>query len=164
MRRAYDEGLLPDEMQEDYLRAATRIDFVYLAYSVIEREYGPMRKLLYERGDISNPYYDPELIFHDVPSNCGYDNYDGRRVAALNMLGIVKGGERPPVTAFRPICTTFTMTTPVFISPRAVPNVYRLRSIGVMRGVGGNCFAPTKNTHTIEESIVTFMRLIDYVS
>lgn len=191
VRRAYDKGLLPDEMQEDYLRAATRIDFVYLAYSVIEREYGPMRKLLYERGDIPNPYYVPELIFHDVPSNCGYDEYDGRRVAALNMLGIVKGVGGDRFEPFRTITReeAAAMLDRVYsflrwgtatrngipadmydfydddasISPWAVPNVYRLRSIGVMRGVGGNRFAP-KDTHTIEESIVTFMRLIDYVS
>lgn len=189
VQRAYAEGLLPDEMQEDYLRAAKRIDFVYLAYSVIERKCGPMRQLLYERGDIPHPYYTPELIFCDVPSNCGYDEYDGYRAAALNLLGIVKGVGENRFEPFRTITReeAAAMLDRVYsflqwgsathndtgmydfydddasISTWAVSNVYRLRAIGVMRGVGGNRFAP-KDTHTIEESIVTFMRLMDYVS
>lgn len=185
--RAYDMKLLPDYMLEDYSLPATRIDFVRLAYAVVERRCGLVQQILYDRGIISDQQTGPALTFTDVPQYNGYDAYDQYRVAVLYELGIIKGVGDNKFEPNRAITReeAAVMLSRVYsfikwgavsqytlggtdnqyndsavISPWAFYDVYNMRAVHVMNGIENNHFAP-QGVHSIEESIVTFVRLLE---
>lgn len=188
--RAYQMDLVPDYMLKDFSLTTTRLDFVRLAYNVIEDQCGDMQKVLYEHGAVENMGTSPKLIFEDIPGYSGYDGYDGYdfyRVAALNALGIINGvGNNrfePDRTITREEAAAMLDRVHSFIrwgevrdytygnsldmlygdndeiSNWAFYNVYNMRSIQVMNGIGNNLFAP-KGCYSREQSIVTFVRLL----
>lgn len=178
-------------MLMDYPLATTRLDFVRLAYSVIENQCGDMQKVLYEYGAVEAPDVDPEYVFEDMPEDSGYDGRDGYRIAALNALGIINGvgGNRfePDRAITREEAAALLNRIHSFIrwgevryyyyegsldqlygdndeiSDWAFYDVYNMRSIQVMNGVGSNLFAP-KDCYSREQSIVTFVRLLNHAS
>lgn len=189
--RAYQMDLVPGYMLMDYPLATTRLDFVRLAYSVIENQCGDMQKVLYEYGAVEAPDVDPEYVFEDMPEDSGYDGRDGYRIAALNALGIINGvgGNRfePDRAITREEAAALLNRIHSFIrwgevryyyyegsldqlygdndeiSDWAFYDVYNMRSIQVMNGVGSNLFAP-KDCYSREQSIVTFVRLLNHAS
>ena len=186
--KAYDMGLIPEYMLADYSHTTTRIDFVRLAFNAIEQHSGWMQQVLYDNGLVDSIELGPSLVFDDVSFNCGYDEYDGYRVAALNALGIVLGVGNDKFEPYREITreeaavllsrvhsflrwgevrsysyknsTTNLYADNDSISSWAVYDVYNMKAIDVMNGIGNNRFSP-KGTYTIEQSIVTFVRLLD---
>lgn len=188
--RAYDMELLSDYMLEDYAMTTTRLDFVRLAFNAIEEKNGWMQQILYKKGLVADMDLGPSVPFVDVPEGGTHDDgYDQYRVAALSALGIVNGvgdGKFEPNRAITReeaavllnrvhsflewgevrYYTYRNSTDQLYgdigeISDWAFYDVYNMRSIDVMGGVGDNRFAP-KGRYTIEQSIVTFMRLLDY--
>lgn len=189
--RAHNMNLLPDYMLSDYSATATRIDFVRLAYAAIESRSGRMQNVLYNKGLVADLEKGPSLVFTDVPQYCGYDEYDQYRVAALNALGIINGTGAGKFEPNRAVTReeAAAMLNRVYsffawgsvksytfegsmndlyadnaaISEWAFYDVYNMRTINVMNGVGNNRFAP-KNRHTVEESIVTLVRILECTS
>ena len=188
---AYQMGLVPDYMLMDFSLTTTRLDFVRLAYNVIENQCGWMQQILYEHKVVEDLNTGPRLAFGDIPENSGYDGYDRYRVAALNALGIVNGvGDdrfepdraitREEAAALLNRVHSFILWGEVKyysyvssqdklyddndeISDWAFCDVYNMRSIQVMNGIGNNLFAP-KKSYSREQSIVTFVRLLNYGS
>lgn len=187
--RAYQMDLVPDYMLRDFLMPTTRLDFVRLAYNVIENQCGNMQKVLYEHGAVKDMSTGPKLFFEDIPEDSGYDGYDGYRIAALNALGIISGvGNNrfePARTITREEAAALLNRVHSFlrwdevryytydnslnelysdndkISNWAFFDVYNMRLIKIMEGVGNNLFAP-KECFSREQSIATFVRILNY--
>ena len=186
---AYEMDLIPEYMLKNFSTAATRMDFVRLAFNTIEKEQGLMYQVLCDQGIISSTETSISLTYTDVPTNCGYDMYDSYRVAALSALGIVKGVGNdkfePNRTITRQEAATLLSRLNSFLEWDEVQSykyrgstdvlyadngqlanwardgVYNMKAIDVMNGVGNNRFGPAM-TYTTEQSITTFVRLIHY--
>ena len=187
IQQAYEADLIPTYMMQDYSSITTRIDYVRLAYAAIKMKYGWVQQLLYDRGLVDSMDAGPRLVFTDVPKDCGYDAYDQYRVAALNALGVINGVGDNRFDPFRAITreeaaallnrlyallqwgevksysflgsTDYKYDDNQAISTWAYYDVYNMKAVNVMNGVGNNLFNP-KGAYTIEQSITTLLRII----
>jgi hypothetical protein len=183
--QAHDLWIIPSYMMWDYNAQTTRIDFVRMAFAVIEKRYGWMQQLLLDKSLVSCLERGPTLRFNDVPF-ADFDGSDQYRVASLNALGIIagRGGQ-----TFAPYDNISRQEAAVLldnlhwflktggtkysyegsldhryvddykIASWATVAVYNMRVANVMSGVGNNHFDP-QGDFTHQQTIVTFMNLL----
>lgn len=157
VRKALDDGFVPSELREEWTRSITREEFAKMAVRFLDLE------------GVSSVVIEPEP----------FDDTENPYVLAAYEAGIVKGaGERkfnPTGNITRQEAAVMLMRvakymgaeidmpSPEFndndtIAPWAVDAVGWVQETGIMQGDENGNFNPSEE-HTVEQSIVTFVRL-----
>ena len=157
---AISVGLVPDTLQSKYTQATTRAEFCALAVALYETVTGTEingRTSFNDTTDINVQ----KLASLGVVSGVGNNNFapDQKltREQAATMLSRLSAAMGKPMPKQAP-----TFADNSSISPWAVDGVGEAQAAGIMSGVGNNLFAPMAE-YTREQSIVTMMRLMDFV-
>ena len=157
---AIAEGLVPLPLQTGYTRPITRAEFAALAVALYENQRGEItgRETFDDTDDINVK----KAAYLGVVTGIGGNRFDPgagltREQAAVMLSRLAGSLDRP-----------FPAQSPVFgdnrnISSWAVDGVGAAQAAGIMSGVGDNRFDP-QGPYTIEQSIVTIMRLFEFVT
>jgi len=162
---AISRGLVPPGLQANFTRPITRAEFAALAVALYESQHdsilermGAWRVEFVDTNDINVI----KAAYIGVVSGVGYGRFDPdgnitREQAAVLIARVaaVMGHPLPPVAA--------AFADNAVISSWAIESVGGVQATGIMGGIGNNMFAP-HGTYTIEQSIVTVLRLYHMVS
>lgn len=162
-------GVIPEELKNRYTEDITRLEFTHLAITMISAMY-----------DVS-----VEHLMENIDSS-GFSDTDDIYVSIANSLGIISGtgdGKFSPdnkITrqeAAKILVSTYAVCTNDYspalnytnsyadydmISDWAKTYVDTVTAWSIMKGVSENTFAPL-SPYTIEQGIVTFLRLYEHI-
>jgi len=154
--QAIQLGLVPDSLQNNYTKPATRLEFCAIAVQVYEKTTGSTitaRKQFADTNDINVA----KMAGLNIVSGMGNNKFAPheqitREQAAVILTNLLQALDSPP-----------TNTAPSFadknrISPWAISAVGNVQAQGIMNGVGNNQFAP-RGLYTREQSIATLLRI-----
>ncbi len=161
-------GIIPDEVKGRYTEDITRLEFTHLAITFLSAVSGLDIEYLADSTD--------DIQFSDT---------DDKYVAVANYLGIISGTDEGKFLpdnsisrqeAAKILSNTYAVITgdhsPALnytntytdydeVSDWAKPYVDNVSAWSIMNGMSDNTFAPNSN-YTIEQAIVTFIRLYEY--
>jgi len=156
--RAEEMGLLAPEFLSGFSRTTTRAEFTALAVALYEHYTGTTITGR-ERFDDTTDVNVEKAAYLGIVSGVGNNRFnpDGQltREMAAVMLARLANVIGQPLPASAP-----TFADNAQLSSWASDGVGRVQAVGIMGGVGNNIFAP-RNPYTIEQSIVSMMRLYD---
>lgn len=158
---AVAKGLVPQNLQADYDRPATRAEFCALATACYEAVTGTEIAQRKTFSDTSDPSIE-KMGAMGVVSGVGDGSFDPdgtltreQAAAMLARLAEAMGEPLPEQMA--------TFSDRASISAWAVAQVGQVQGVGIMGGVGDNRFDPAGN-YTVEQSIITMLRLYKAVT
>ena len=158
---AITANLVPKNLQSDYTQAITRAEFCTLAVALYEKVADKVitdRHSFNDTADVDVEKAAAIGIVSGIGSNTFVPNDKLTREQAaviLTRLSDVIGTPIPMQSS--------TFNDNHSISAWAFEQVGQIQMSGIMTGVGNNMFAP-KDPYTREQSIITLMRLHDYIS
>ena len=162
-------GVIPEELKNRYTEDITRLEFTHLAITMISAMY-----------DVSVEHFAENI------DSSGFSDTDDIYVSIANSLGIISGtgnGKFSPdnkitrqeaakiLVSTYAVCTndyspalnyTNSYTDYDMISDWAKTYVDAVTAWSIMKGVSENTFAPL-SPYTIEQGIVTFLRLYEHI-
>ena len=157
---AIAEGLVPLSLQQRYTQAITRAEFATLAVALYENQRGEImgRVTFADTNDVNVQ----KAAYIGVVTGVGGGYFDPAagltREQAAVMLSRLADAIGQPL-AREPA----TFADNAHISSWAIEQVGHVQAAGIMGGVGDNRFEP-QGAYTIEQSIVTIMRLFEMLS
>ena len=154
-------GIVPQNLQSNYSQATTRAEFATLATALYETVTGATitgRANFNDTNDINVQ----KMGYLGVVTGVGGGNFNPngqltREQAAVMLARLAEAMGR------RITPTNLTFADNAQIATWAREAVGQMQSAGIMSGVGNNQFAP-QGDYTREQSIVTIMRLYDFVN
>ena len=157
---AIAEKLVPQALQSKYTQATTRAEFCALAVELYESIMGEIAgRSTFDDTDDENVQKAASI---GVVTGVGDNKFDPdaqlTREQAAVMLARLSDKVGKPLADSAP-----SFADNAEISTWAADQVGQIQSAGIMGGVGDNTFAP-QDPYTREQSILTIMRLFDYVS
>ena len=157
--RAFDLGLVPVTMQWAYTQAATRVEFAALAVALYERLSGEITGRV--QFEDTNDVNVQKMAYLGVVTGVGNNRFNPagqitREQAAVMLSRLADAIGRP----FPPSAPTFADSAN--LSSWAVEGVGQMQASGIMGGVGNNRFDP-RGAYTREQSIITILRLYDFL-
>jgi len=165
VERAESLRLMPNYFHLNLQKATTRAEFTTIAVNLIERLQGEIQG---------------RVIFTDINEIRTEEAVSVEKAAYIGLVAGVGNGRFDPSSALTREQAAVMLTrlanilgepfpegAPTFadnnmISSWAVDGVGRAQAAGIMAGVGNNRFAP-RDPYTIEQSVVTIMRMYDLV-
>ena len=159
--RAVELGLVPSLLNRDFTQSTTRAEFTHFAVALYET---------ITESEISGriPFVDTidtnvqKAAYIGVVQGVGGGRFDPSgtltREQAATMLARLAYAIGSPLPEY---AATFSDNDA--ISSWAIDAVGQVQAAGIMSGVGNNMFDP-QGTYTREQSIVTMLRLFDFVS
>ena len=152
-------GLVPQDLQSNYLTATTRAEFATLAVRLYENRRGEIRGRVTftDTADVNVQKAAYIGVVLGVGNNRFAPNETVTREQAAVMLARLADRIGRPLPHTAP-----TFADNHLIADWALAATGRVQAVGIMGGVGNNRFAPL-DTYTREQSIVTIMRLFDFV-
>ena len=159
VNRAIAGGLVPGHLQSHYTQATTRAEFAALAVSLYE-------------------FWNGEIIGR-IP----FDDTNDVNVQKAAYIGVVQGvgnnrfaphdqlTREQAATMLMRLASAFEQALPEQvadfsdnedIASWAVDAVGQMQATGIMGGIGNNVFSP-RGSYTREQSIVTILRLLDFI-
>ena len=157
---AVEAGIVPETLQSAYTQATTRAEFCALAVELYETVLGTE---ITERATFSDTtdVNVEKMAGLEVVNGVGDGKFDPNasltRQEAAAMLARLANVMEKPLTS-----GTASFADNASISSWAVEAVGQVQASGIMNGVEGNRFAPA-DPYTREQSIVTMLRLYDFV-
>ena len=157
---AVEAGIVPDTLQSAYTQATTRAEFCALAVELYETVMGTE---ITERATFSDTtdVNVEKMAGLGVVNGVGDGRFDPSasltREEAATMLSRLANVMEKPLTA-----GTASFADNASISSWASEAVGQVQASGIMNGIEGNQFAPS-DPYTREQSIVTMLRLYDFV-
>jgi len=154
-------GLVPESLQTKYTQNMTRAEFCALAVALYETVTGTE---ITERVkfDDSNDINVEKAAAIEVVNGVGNNRFDPNallnREQAATMLARLASAVSKPL-----LKQSATFSDNNELSEWAAEAVGQVQAAGIMQGVGSNNFAP-KDPYTREQSIITIMRLYDFVN
>ena len=154
--QAVDAGLVPDNLQTQYTKTATRAEFCALAVELYETVKGAE---ITERATFSDTYdvNVQKMAALGVVNGIGNGKFnpDGQltREQAATMLARLAEVIGKPLTASAP-----TFADNDAISSWAFDAVGQVKGAGIMDGIGGNTFSP-QQPYTREQCMMTTLRM-----
>ena len=159
--RAFDLGIIPEHLQNQYTNPMTRAEFAALSVALFETAIG-----------------------HEIPVSAGifFEDTMDRNVLKAAQIGVVQGigdnlfaphdlltREQAATMLTRlasalnmPLSTAYaTFADTAQISHWAIEGVGQVQAAGIMTDIGDNLFSPL-GSYTREQSIATMIRLLDY--
>jgi len=160
LTQAISLGLVPTSLQSNYTEPTTRAEFAALAVALYENQRGTItgRVSFADTTDINVQKAAYIGVVTGVGDNQFAPNATLTREQAAVMLSRLATAIGTPLPAAAP-----TFADNNTISPWAIDGVGQMQSSGIMGGVGDNRFNPI-GLYTREQSIVTIIRLLDYIS
>ena len=159
---AIEKDLVPQNLRSNYTQAITRAEFCALAARLYETFGSEItgRATFTDTNDVNVE----KMAYIGVVSGIGNNRFDPnaaltREQAATMLTRLYEAIAGTPV----PITGTFLFYDMDDISPWAADAILHMAAAGVMSGVGDNRFAP-QQPYTREQSIVTIMRMFDFVT
>ena len=159
---AIEANILPQNLQSAYRQATTRAEFATLAVALYEAVTGDVIETE------GNPFTDTNDINAIKAASIGVTRgttsttFSPNRVLtreeAATMLSRLANAVGKPLAQ-----QAATYTDNDRIASYALDAVGQLQAAGIMEGVGSNTFSP-KGSYERQQSIVTIMRLYDFVS
>jgi hypothetical protein len=170
----YDRGIIPESMTYHYGGAATRLDFLRLAYKSLESKidigYFVGRGGSFVFTDIedagSDRVYAGVLHHLGIISGVGKNRFDPHREITRQEAAVM-------LSRIHCLLRYGSVTDYLYagsldnryaddgrIAEWAKSGVYNMRAVGVMNGVGNNRFDP-RGSYTNEQAIFTLKRLIE---
>ena len=157
---AVEAGIVPETLQSAYTQATTRAEFCALAVELYETVMGTE---ITERATFSDTtdVNVEKMAGLGVVNGVGDGKFDPSasltREEAAAMLARLANVMEKPLTS-----GTASFADNTSISSWAVEAVGQVQASGIMNGIEGNQFAPS-DPYTREQSIVTMLRLYDFV-
>lgn len=158
--QAIAAGLVPSTLQSRYTQPITRQEFCILANAVYQKVKGDVTPTA-SFSDTSDPIV-LKMATVGVVNGVGNNRFDPsgkltREQAAtmLYRLAAAAGKPLPDVSA--------TFADRGYISAWASKEVGAVQAAGIMNGVGNSQFDP-KGSYTMEQSIVTMLRMYHYLN
>ena len=157
---AVEAGIVPETLQSAYTQATTRAEFCALAVELYETVMGTE---ITERATFSDTtdVNVEKMAGLGVVNGVGDGKFDPSasltREEAATMLSRLANVMEKPLTA-----GTASFADNASISSWASEAVGQVQASGIMNGIEGNQFAPS-DPYTREQSIVTMLRLYDFV-
>ena len=159
--RADEMGLLTPSFRTGFTRATTRAEFTVLAIALYEHVTGTTVTGRVTFTDTTDTNVE-KAAYIGIVGGVGNNRFDPNspltREQAAVMLARLANVIGQPLSASTP---TFADNNQM--SSWARDGVGQVQAVGIMSGVGNNLFAP-QNPYTIEQSIVTIMRLYDILN
>jgi len=159
LNTANGEGLVPANLQSSYTQEATCAEFAALAVTLYEIFRGKItgRVAFNDTSDINIQ----KAAAIGVVNGVGNNNFDPNggltREQAATMLARLANAVGKPL----PLSVT-TFSDNASASFWAFEAIGQMQSTGIMGGVGNNQFPPA-GAYTREQSIITTLRLYDYL-
>lgn len=158
--QAIAAGLVPDTLQSKYTQPITRQGFCALANAVYQKVKGDVTPAA-AFSDTSDPAV-LKMAAVGVVNGVGSDRFNPsgeltREQAAAMLYRLADAVGKPLPNA------AVTFADKSSISSWASKEVGAVQASNIMNGVGNNRFAP-KNTYTTEQSIVTMLRMYQYIN
>jgi len=156
--QAFELGLIPQSLQNNYTNNATRAEFSALAVALYETVTGRIISGRMEFND-TNDINVQKMGYLDVVTGVGGGNFAPndtitREQAAVMLARLASAIGQPLPQA------TATFADNAQISSWAIESVGQVQGVGIMGGVGSNMFSPS-GMYTREQSIITILRLFD---
>ena len=154
-------GLVPQNLQVLYTAPITRAEFTALAVALYENQHGEIqgRTTFTDTNDVNVQKAAYIGVVLGVGNNRFAPDETLTREQAATMLARLADAIGRPLPNVAP-----TFDDNHLIADWAFAATGQVQAAGIMVGVGGNArFAPL-DTYTREQSIVTIMRLFDFVS
>lgn len=151
--------LVPQGLQNQYTQAITRAEFATLAVMFYEFWHGEITGRNHF-SDTSNVYVQKAAylgLVTGVGNNMFSPNTQLTREQAATMLSRLATSVGAPLPTQLP-----TFVDNSNIAQWAFNSVGQVQSAEIMGGIGGNTFSP-QGPYTREQSIVTIMRLMDFI-
>ena len=158
--RADRLGLLPAAFRSGFTRATTRAEFTAIAVTLYEHLRGEItgRKTFSDTTDLSVE----KAAYLDIVRGVSDDMFVPDRkltreeaATMLSRLAVALGNPLPQMAA--------TFADMSSVSDWAIDAVGQMQTTGIMTGGGGNLFDP-KDDYTIQQSIMTIIRMLDFVN
>ncbi|MCL2404747.1 MAG: CAP domain-containing protein [Defluviitaleaceae bacterium] len=158
-------GLVPPALRQDFRRATTRAEFAALAVALYESQHGPIEERM---GATGRPSFDDtndenviKAAYLGIVSGVGGNRFNPHgnitREQAAVMVARLAEVVGDPLPAAAP-----TFGDNASLSSWAVAGVGSVQAVGIMGGTGNNMFTP-RGTYTREQSIVTMLRLHQFI-
>ena len=157
---AVEAGIVPETLQSAYTQATTRAEFCALAVELYETIMGTEiteRATFSDTTDVNVEKMAGLGVVNGVGDGKFDPNASLTRQEAAAMLARLANVMEKPLTS-----GTASFADNTSISSWAVEAVGQVQASGIMNGVEGNRFAPA-DPYTREQSIVTMLRLYDFV-
>jgi len=160
VNNAISKNLVPPNLQSNFTRAITRAEFSALAVTLYEAVRSEItgRTTFTDTSDVNVEKAAFIRIVYGVGDNRFDPNGTLTREQAAVMLSRLAHAIGNPLPRER-----LTFADMSDVSSWAVESIEGIVAAGIMSGVGDNRFAP-QQPYTIEQSIVTIMRLFDRTS
>jgi len=158
--QAFELGLIPQTLQNNYTANTTRAEFSALAVYLYETVTGRTiigRTQFNDTTDINVQ----KMGYLGVVTGVGNGNFAPndtitREQAAVMIARLADAIGQPLPQA------SATFADNAYISSWAIEGVGQVQGVGIMGGVGNNIFAP-RGLYTREQSIITMLRLLDWL-
>ena len=157
INQAFELGLIPQSLQNNYTNNITRAEFATLAVALYESQRGTItgRITFTDTNDINVQ----KAVYIGVVTGVGDNKFNPNgqltREQAAVMLARLANAIGQPLSQS---ASTFADNNQ--ISDWAIQAVGQIQTSGIMGGVGDNRFAP-QGDYTREQSIITIMRLLE---
>ena len=162
LTRAISQNLVPQQLQARYTQGATRAEFCALVVAIYENVMGREiagRSRFEDTDDVNVQKAAAINVVNGRVAGVTFAPDDTiNREEAATMLARLAGEVGKPLPL-----TGAAFADNESISSWAIAQVGQVQAAGIMIGVEGNRFAP-KDLYTREQSIITALRLFDYVS
>ena len=160
VKEAIAVGIVPQTMQSQYTKAATRAEFAALAVTLFEKVTGSEITERQTFSDTTDVHVEKAAAI-GIVSGLGANRFAPddpltREQAAVMLSRIALAVEKPLVVE----AARFSDSQD--ISPWALESVGQMQASGIMNGVGDNRFEP-ESDYTKEQSIMTALRLYKVV-
>jgi len=153
-------GLVPNTLQAKYAQNMTRAEFCALAVALYESVKGEITERV--KFDDTNDIHVEKAAAIEVVNGVGNNRFAPNallnREQAATMLARLANAVGKPLPK-----ESATFSDNNELSAWAAEAVGQVQAAGIMQGVGSNNFAP-KDPYTREQSIITIMRLYDFVN
>ena len=154
--QAIQLGLVPEPLQNNYTKPATRLEFCAIAVQVYEKATGSAITAS-KQFDDTNDLNVAKMAGLNIVSGMGNNKFAPheqitREQAAVILTNLLQALNSPPVNQ----APTFADQNR--ISPWAISAVGNVQAQGIMNGVGNNQFSP-RGLYTREQSIATLLRI-----
>ena len=157
---AVEAGIVPDTLQSAYTQATTRAEFCALAVELYETVMGTEiteRATFSDTTDVNVEKMAGLGVVNGVGDGKFDPNASLTREEAATMLSRLANVMEKPLTS-----GMASFADNASISSWASEAVGQVQASGIMNGIEGNQFAPS-DPYTREQSIVTMLRLYDFV-
>lgn len=159
VNKAKEAGILPVSLQSKYTQPITRAEFCALAVALYESIRGPISERV-TFSDTNDPNVEKMAalgVVNGTGNGLFSPNNQLTREQAATMLARLADALGKPFPEAAPAFSDNST-----ISSWAFDAVGKVQASGIMNGVGNNAFSP-KTNYTREQSIITMVRMLEFV-